>query len=312
LLLLNSGLGISIFLLGLRLLTNTLESVLGFRLRSALVKVTATKARGFAAGLLVTSVIQSSSAVCAAMVVLTHTGVVSLSQALAVMLGANVGTTVTAQIVAFPLEKMALPLVLSSLIALHLGRWRSASIAVFSLGAVFFGLSLASNALDPLLNSPHVRSALLNLTDSPWDAVLFGVLLTVLVQSSSAVTGLVIGLVKQNLLPVSAAVAVALGSNVGTVATTLVASWGRNRASRAAAFADLLYNLGGVLLVVPIFPLFLQMVERLAPEPGRQVAHAHTLFNVLTALLVLPVLEHLANLAWWGAGIGRGNKNKLR
>ena len=309
-LLLNSGLGISIFLLGLRLLTNTLESVLGFRLRSALVKVTATKARGFAAGLLVTSVIQSSSAVCAAMVVLTHTGVVSLSQALAVMLGANVGTTVTAQIVAFPLEKMALPLVLSSLIALHLGRWRSASIAVFSLGAVF--LSLASNALDPLLNSPHVRSALLNLTDSPWDAVLFGVLLTVLVQSSSAVTGLVIGLVKQNLLPVSAAVAVALGSNVGTVATTLVASWGRNRASRAAAFADLLYNLGGVLLVVPIFPLFLQMVERLAPEPGRQVAHAHTLFNVLTALLVLPVLEHLANLAWWGAGIGRGNKNKLR
>jgi phosphate:Na+ symporter len=138
LLLLNSGLGISIFLLGLRLLTNTLESVLGFRLRSALVKVTATKARGFAAGLLVTSVIQSSSAVCAAMVVLTHTGVVSLSQALAVMLGANVGTTVTAQIVAFPLEKMALPLVLSSLIALHLGRWRSASIAVFSLGAVFF------------------------------------------------------------------------------------------------------------------------------------------------------------------------------
>lgn len=307
----NLGLGIGIFLLGLKLLTNALETVLGFRLHSVLTRLTATKVKGLLVGLLLTAFIQSSSAVGAALVVLTDTGVLSLTQALGVMLGANVGTTVTAQLIALPLERTALPLCAVGLAVRYLGQRKSAGTALFGLGAVFFGLSFSTWALAPLLKAPAMRSVITTLTDTPLEAVSFGMVLTILAQSSSAVTGLVIGLVKQNLLPASVAVAMALGSNVGTVATTLLASVGRSRAGRATAYADFLFNLGGVVLILPVFPLFFQVVQSLSADPSRQVAHAHTLFNGVTALLALPFLQHLAGLAWRGAGIGGANKNKL-
>lgn len=303
------SLGIAIFLLGLNLLSTTMEGAVGVRLRSSLAALAGTKLRGAAAGLVITGLVQSSSAVSAAMVVLVHQGVFSLTQAIAVMLGANIGTTLTAQLVAFPVEKLALPLVLAGL-ALCAVRRRTLGPALVSLGAIFFGLSLTSAVLAPLLRTPVLQNLLLEFTETPIESVVFGAVLTVLVQSSSAVTSLAVGLVKQQALPLSVAAALALGSNVGTVVTTLVASAGRNRASRAAAYADFLFNLGGVLLVIPFYSQFLRLVCLFAADPGRQVAHAHTIFNVLTALLALPFLEVLAGLAWWWAGIGGGSKNK--
>lgn len=308
---LNPILGIAIFLAGLRLLSQTLESVLGFRLHTLLTKLTATRTKSFLAGLAITAFIHSSSAVGAAMVVLTDTGVLTLTQALGVLLGANVGTTVTAQIIALPLEKLALPLCAAGLGVRWIMKRPRVGAALFSLGAIFFGLSFTSASLAPVVQAPTVYTALASFTHTPWQAVLSGAALTVVVQSSSAVTGLVIGLTKQNLLQPWVAVGMALGSNVGTVATTLLASYGRSRASRATALADLLFNLAGVLLVLPFFPRFYQAVEYLSSQPGRQVAHAHTLFNAVTALAVLPFLPKLARLAWWGAGIGAPTKNKL-
>lgn len=304
-------LGISIFLLGLKLMTAALETLLGFRLRSALIRFTEARTKGFLLGLLVTAFIQSSSAVGAALVVLADTGVLSLTQALGVMLGANVGTTVTAQIVALPLESLALPLCAVGLAVRYGAKRRRMGTALFGLGAVFYGLSCTTAALAPLLQTPGVHRILTSLTATPLEAVFFGMLLTALAQSSSAVTGLVIGLVKQGLLPVPVAVGVALGSNVGTVATTLLASLGRGRASRATAYADLLFNLGGVVLVLPAFPWFVRFLACLSGDPGRQVAHAHTVFNTATALLALPFLPQLAGLAWWGAGIVGRHKNNL-
>ncbi len=104
----------------------------------------------------------------------------------------------------------------------------------------------------------------------------------------------------------------ALGSNIGTVITTLLASLGRSRESKATAYADLFFNLGGVLFVLPLYPLFLRVIRHLAADPARQVAHAHTIFNVVTALLALPFLDYLARLAWWWAGIGGATKNNKR
>ncbi|HHW72107.1 MAG TPA: Na/Pi cotransporter family protein [Firmicutes bacterium] len=299
----------AIFLLGLRLLTNVLETVLGFRLHTALNRFTASRAQSFLVGFAVTAFIQSSSAVGAAMVVLTDTGVLSLTQALGVMLGANVGTTITAQIIALPLEDMALPLCAAGLAVRFFFRRRRAGAAIFSLGAIFFGLSCAAHSLAPLLELPAVYAVLAVGTKTSCRAVLCGLVLTAVVQSSSTVTGLVIALVREGILSVPAAIAMALGSNVGTVATTIVASLGRKRASRATACADLFFNLGGLLLVLPVFPLFMHLIAHLSSDPGRQVAHAHTFFNAFTALLALPFLEHLAALAWWGAGIGARTKN---
>ena len=143
-------LGISIFLLGLKLMTAALETLLGFRLRSALIRFTEARTKGFLLGLLVTAFIQSSSAVGAALVVLADTGVLSLTQALGVMLGANVGTTVTAQIVALPLESLALPLCAVGLAVRYGAKRRRMGTALFGLGAVFF-LSLLHNSEPPRL-----------------------------------------------------------------------------------------------------------------------------------------------------------------
>lgn len=302
-------LGVSIFLLGLRLLGTTLESVLGFRLRSLLTRFTATKGRSLMAGVVSTCLVQSSSAVGSTMVVLVHSGVLTLRQAFGVMLGANIGTTLTAQIIAFPLEKVIPPLLIGGLLALYLGKSRAPGIAAVSLGAIFYGLTLTTSTLAPLLKLPTLQQILINATDTPLQACLVGIIVTALVQSSSAVTGLVIGLIRHDLISLSAAVGLALGSNIGTVVTTLVASLGRDRASKATAYADLLFNLGGVLLILPFYPWFLRVITYLSINPARQVAHAHTVFNVLTALLALPFLDYLAHLAWWWAGIRGGNKN---
>lgn len=300
--------GISIFLLSLHLLSTALESVLGFRLRTLLTRLTKTKTRSLFAGLLSTCLVQSSSAVGSTMVVLVDTKVLTLRQAFGVMLGANIGTTITAQIMVFPLEKLALPLIILGLGFFFFKR-RTKGIAIFSLGAIFYGLTFTTASLAPLLNLPILQEVLINTTQTPLQACLVGVVVTSIVQSSSAVTGLVIGLTRYGLLDLPAAVGLALGSNIGTVVTTFVATLGRDRASLATALADFIFNLGGVLFVLPFFPQFLRLVSLFSTNPARQVAHAHTFFNVVTALLALPILDYLAQLAWWGAGIWGNNKN---
>lgn len=303
------SLGVSIFLLGLNMLGTALESFLGYRLRFILTRFTSTKGKSLVTGMVSTCLVQSSSAVASTMVVLVDSGVLTLRQAFGVILGANIGTTLTAQIIAFRLETVAFPLIFLGLLLIYLFRRRSAGTAIFSLGAIFYGLTITTATLAPLLQIPLLQRLLINLTDTPFQACLMGLLLTTLVQSSSAVTALVISLVHLNFISLSSAVGLALGSNIGTVITTLIASLGRGRASRATAYADLLFNLGGVLLILPFYPLFLRFITYISVSPPRQVAHAHTIFNIITALLALPFLDYLSSLAWWWAGIRRGNKN---
>lgn len=301
--------GMGIFLLGLKIMSVALEDVVGFRLRMLLTRLTATKGRSVMAGVVSTCLVQSSSAVAATMVVLVDGGIINLPQAFGIILGANIGTTLTAQIIALRLEHAALPLIACGIVLNCLQRTRSAGKAIFGLGSIFFGLTIVTATLTPILKFPLMHEAIIQLTDTPLEACLFGVFLTALVQSSSAVTGLVIGLVRLNLVSLSAAVALALGSNIGTVVTTLFASMGRSRESRATAYADLFFNLGGVLLFLPLYPLFLKFISHLTTDPARQVAHAHTVFNVVTAVFALPFLDYLVCLAWWWAGIGSKTKN---
>lgn len=307
---LNFTVGISIFLLGLRMLGTTLSSILGFRLQAVLTKFTSTKSRSLFAGLVTTGLVQSSSVVNATMVILVDSEVLSIQQAIGVMLGANIGTTFTAQIVALPVTKLATPLFFSGLLLIGIAKRPALGRAVFGLGAVLFGMDFTASAVAPILRLAGVQKILVELAGTPPLAVLAGILLTAVVQSSSAVTGLTIGLTGRNLLTLPAAIGIALGSNVGTVITTLLASMGRSRASRATAYADFLFNLGGVFVIMPFFPLFLRLIKSLSSSPARQVAHAHTLFNCITALAVLPFLNKLANLAWAWAGIRLRNKNK--
>lgn len=295
-------LGLSIFLMGLRLLGDSLESALGSSLRKILTRLTATKGRSVLAGLISTSLVQSSSAVGSTMVILVDSGVLGLSQAFGVMLGANIGTTLTAQLLVLPLEKLAFPLIIMGLLFIFPGKRPNKGRAIMALGSIFYGLTLTTSALAPLLELPSIKRILFNLTDTSLEAIGLGVILTALVQSSSAVTGLVIRLINLKQLSLFAGVGIALGSNIGTVITTLIASLGRGRASKATAYADLVFNFLGVVLVLPFYPIFLHFISFLSSDPARQVAHAHTAFNLVTALLAIPALEFLARLAWWCAG----------
>lgn len=301
--------GMAIFLLGLKLISSAFEGVLGHRLRFLLTGLTNTKGRSVLAGLFGTILVQSSSAIASTMVILVDSGVLSIAQAFGVILGANIGTTLTAQIMSLPLNFLAWPLLIGGLLLYRLHGTPSIGLAAFGLGALFYGLTVTTASLSPLLQLPPVQSALLNLTDTPTQAILVGLVLTALVQSSSAVTGLVVSLTSLNLLSLPAAIGLALGSNIGTVITTLISGMGRDRASKATAYADLLFNLGGVLLVLPLFPWFLRLVSYTATSTARQVANAHTLFNAITALIALPFLDYLAEVAWWWAGIRQKNKN---
>ena len=241
-------------------------------------------------GIISTSIIQSSSAVASTMVVFVNGGVLTLRQAFGVILGANIGTTITGQIAACTLQVAAVPMMAFGFI-LHLhGRWSAIGKGLFGLGALFFGLNMVNDFTIPFLAHPTMRRILLELTDNPWMAVSIGVLLTAFVQSSSAVTSIVISLSHSDFLSLHAAVGIALGSNVGTVVTTLLSSIGTNQESRATAYADLIFNGIGVILIMPFFPLFLSVVKRFSSDVPRQVANAHTLFNVVTACAALPLL----------------------
>lgn len=302
------SLGAAIFLLGIRLMSGALKSAAGKRLRRFLARFVRTPVKGAVFGALATAAVQSSSAVAATVVGLVNSGVFTLEQAFAVILGANVGTTITAQLIAFDLMQLAPPLMVVGLAFVFVGRRPKIGEALFGFGALVFGLSLINKALMPWLNSGLVKGALTNLAGHSWQAVLVGMGVTAVVQSSSAVTGFVVALAQEEAITLAAAVGISLGSNIGTVLTTLLASIGTSRESKAAALADLFFNVLGVLLVLPGMEYFLVLVEKTSNHLPRQVANAHTLFNLGTALIALPLIRYLAAFAWFWAGINLRRK----
>lgn len=286
--------GFGLFFVGLRLMAQTFQIWAGSQANLLLARYTSRPVVAMASGLFVAAILQSSSATNIIVVGLVGAGIISLPAAFAVILGSNVGTTVTAHLVTLPLSTIA-PYLLFGGAALgwmHPRRFRFALLAriVASLGGVFYGLSVISVAFKPFVTSFVVQQGLEQLGTSPPFAILIGAVLTGTVQSSSVVTALVVGMARDGLLPTGGAIAMALGSNVGTVATTLLASFWINNAARRAALADLFFNALGVLLVFPLFSVFVTLVAMTASDPGHQVANAHTLFNVLTALAAFPFI----------------------
>ncbi len=301
--------GAAIFLLGLRLMSRALRGAAGTRLKWLLERFVQSPLEGAVFGAVTTAAVQSSSAVAATVVALVNSGVFTLEQAFAVILGANVGTTVTAQLIAFDLGQLAPFLMAGGLACVFFWRRRAVGEALFGFGALLFGLSLINKALLPWLDSRVVKHALTALSARPWQAVLVGAGVTAVVQSSSAVTSFVVALAQQQAVGLEAAVGISLGSNIGTVLTTLIASIGTSRESKAAALADLLFNVLGVLLVLPLMGHFLSLVAHTSTQLPRQVANAHTLFNLGTAVIALPLIRYLAAFAWFWAGIiGRRKK----
>ncbi|MDT8272234.1 MAG: Na/Pi cotransporter family protein [Desulfomonilia bacterium] len=304
--------GLGLFLFGMHLMSDALQKIAGLRMRRILEKVTANRVVAVFAGTAITAIIQSSSATTVMTVGLVNAGLMSLHQAIGVVLGANIGTTITAQIIAFKLTDVALPLIgIGVFIKLFSKREKVKFWGDFLLGfgMLFYGLLVMKEGVQPLHAAPWVSDFFVHFSRNPLLGVGVGALVTMLFQSSSATVGLVIALAYSGLLDFPGAAALVLGENIGTTITAQIAAIGTNVAAKRVARAHLLFNLFGVCIILLIFPHYVRFVDFITPgDPlfmadgrcpfsARHIANFHTIFNVTNCIIFLPLMGLLARVS---------------
>jgi phosphate:Na+ symporter len=290
--------GTALLMYGLDRMSGALKRVAAGRLRQTLHSLTRHRLRGFLTGVGVTALTQSSTLVTVTLVGLATAGLLTLEQSIPVILGANIGTTITAQLIAFNIAGQALWIVGAGYFASMLGRWprlQLAGEAGLGLGLMFLGLFTLTRVMTPLQQLPAVHQAFARL-DNPLLALLAGAVLAAAIHSSAGVIGLVIALTSEHLLSLPAAIAIGLGAEVGTCATALLSSIGRGVPARRVALAQLLFNVIGAGVTLPFVRQLGELTSALSGNPGRQVANAMSLFNVVWAVAFLGLTPWLAGL----------------
>jgi phosphate:Na+ symporter len=288
--------GLALFLYGMSLLSRGLQKAAGDRLRLWIEKLTRSRLRGVGVGALVTAVIQSSSITTVTLVGLINAGLLSLGQAVPIIMGANIGTTLTAQLIAFKVGALALPIIAVGFALTVLGRKASHRYfgqVILGFGLLFLGMNTMSGAVKPLRTDPSMMALLSGLGSPPIFGISVGAIFTAIIQSSSATSGLVIAMASENLLDLPAAIAIIIGANIGTCATVLLASIGSTLTSKRAALSHILFNLIGAAIFFAVFSPFVSLVSLTSNELPRQIANAHLIFNVSATLLMLPFVAAL-------------------
>ncbi|HUT04902.1 MAG TPA: Na/Pi cotransporter family protein [bacterium] len=302
--------GLGLFIFGIQIMSDSLQKAAGTRLRHILEMLTGGPIRGVLVGAGVTAIIQSSSATTVMLVGFVNAGLLTLVQAIGVVLGANIGTTVTAQLVAFKISHYALPAIAIGMAITMASRQRARSRlwgqVVLGFGVLFYGLTTMVAALKPLQGSDQFREFFVQFGTTPLLGILAGAMLTAVVQSSSATVGLVIALGTTGLIDFGTALPLLLGDNVGTTVTALLSSIGTGRMAKRTALAHCFFNVIGVAWALAVLPYFAKLVDFItagdANSPAtiaRHIANAHTMFNVLNTLAVLPFIKQLARLVTW-------------
>jgi phosphate:Na+ symporter len=306
--------GLAVFLFGMERMSESLEAVAGERMKSVLRRFTRNRVSAAITGTVVTAVIQSSSVTTVLVVGFVSAGLMSMTQSIGIIMGANVGTTVTAQLVAFDITRFALP-GLAVGFALRFfarsARQRLYGEMMMGVGFLFLGMATMSQGMAPLRAHPPFLE-LMKAMEQPLLAILVAAAFTALVQSSSATTGIVIVLAAQGCISLPAGIAMALGANIGTCATALLAAIGKPTEALRAAAVHVVFNLAGALLWLGLIDQLAQIAtwlspshaglpaaERLALETPRQIANANTAFNLINAMLLLPLAGALARLVEW-------------
>jgi phosphate:Na+ symporter len=315
--------GLGIFILGMKFMTEGLQMVAGNRIRNVLKTVSDNRVIGFATGTIVTAVVQSSSATTVMLISFVSAGLMTLTQAVGVILGCNVGTTMTAQLIAFKLTDLALPAIAIGVPMKYFctrKKYRYIGEVVLGFGLLFFGMTIMGDGLKPLRSEPLFISFFTKFDAGTTGGLLLcvvtGCVLTMVVQSSSATVGLTMALATQGLIGFPAALALVLGENIGTTITAELAILGSsNINAHRAARAHTMFNVMGVCMVLLIFPWFMQGVEWVTahmgaapwdtqangefPNIGRYIANGHTMFNLVNAVFFLVFLPFLIKAAIW-------------
>ena len=306
--------GLALFLFGMDIMTRALERAAGDQMKVMLGKATSNRFVGIATGATVTSVIQSSSITTVLLVGFVSSGLMSTAQSIPVILGANIGTTITAQILAFKVTKLALPIITLGFFISFMAKredWRQYGLIILGLGLVFFGMAVMSDTMKPLRSFQPFLDFMVSLSN-PLLAALVGAGFTAIIQSSSASTGILIVMAGQGLIELEAAIALALGANVGTCITAGLAAIGKSREAVRTFLVHTLFNVVGVLIWIGFIPqlgelarflspthLELSGTARAAAEVPRQLANVHTFFNVVNAMLFVGFTVQIQRLVEW-------------
>lgn len=287
--------GLALFLFGMKIMGEGLQKVAGDKIRKVLERVTRLPIVAVLLGAFTTAAIQSSSATTVLVVGFVNAGLMTLKQAVGVIMGANIGTTITAQLIAFKLTDYVFLIIAVGFSINFLSKRRIYHYIgqfILGLGILFLGLDVMSNAVGPLKDSPMFLEFIASFSRYPLLGVLVGVLITCIVQSSSATIGMLIALASQDIITFNAAIPVLFGDNIGTCITALLASIGTNLNARRAAVAHVMFNVTGTMIFLILLPWFREFVYLISPDqPARLIANAHTSFNILNTCLFLPFVS---------------------
>ncbi len=303
--------GLAVFLFGLRFLSDALKRAAGNKLRELIGKLTRNRVLACGVGVFTTAVIQSSSMTMVTLIGFLNAGLIELEQAIWVMLGAEIGTTITAQIVAFKIGLMFMPIIAIGFFLNFFSKNQKLKLAgniIFGFGLLFLGMWLMSSGVKPIVKEPLAVELLSSFASNPLLGVIAGAIFTAVIQSSSATTGLVIAMGSAGVISLPAAIALSLGANIGTTITGLIASLGSRISSKRLAIAQASVNILGVALFFPFIPLFSSLIALTSPDLPRQIANAHTVFNVVVTAVMLPLA---GILVWVSKRIIRGREPKL-
>ena len=284
--------GLGLFIYGMKLMGDGLENAAGEGLKHILEKVTSNRLMGVAVGTIITAVIQSSSATTVMVVGFVNAGLMTLSQALGVIMGANIGTTITAQLVAFKLDQIAPLFVFTGAAVVMFAKAKERieiGNIILGFGILFTGMGAMTAAMAPISASPQFTSLLLTVGDNWLIGIIAGLAFTALLQSSSATTGILIALASTNGITINLAIPILFGCNIGTCVTAMIASIGTNKTAHKAALLHLIFNVTGTIIFIPFLGYLGDFVATTSNDISRQIANAHTIFNITNTALLLPL-----------------------
>jgi len=283
--------GLAIFLYGMNVMSDALQKAAGNKMKNLLEILTRNNVLAVLVGTVITAIIQSSSATTVMVVGLVNAGIMKLSQAVGVIMGANIGTTMTAQLIAFKLTDVVPFALILGVIFIFFGRkktYKQIGEFVLGFGLLFMGMNYMSDAMKPLREIPQFTQLMVDLQHNPILGVFAGFLLTAIVQSSSATIGILQALASQGLISIEAALPILFGDNIGTCITAILASIGANLTAKRAALIHLTFNVIGTIIFLIILQPVTGIIKLISLDPVRQIANAHTLFNITNTIIQLP------------------------
>ena len=282
------------------MLNSGMEKLTGAQIQKWLDRAISGRIRSTLFGTVATALIHSSGLLMVTMIGLINANLMTVEQSIGVMLGQEIGTTITAQIVAFKIGNFNLVFVILGVVLLEFFQhrdWEKYGEILFGIGIIFLGMTHHVGALESLMEIPWVASGMLAMGKYPLVAILAGLIMTSLTQSSTAVTSMTVAMGMSNSITIEGAVGIILGANIGSCITGLIASLRLSRAARQASMAQISINVFGVLLFLPFISPYADLVSHTSSDLARQIANAHTIFNVIVSVILFPFVKQIAWVA---------------